>query len=224
MKKFIAMLLVIMCVISLAACDLSGAITYDLGNADRANYYNRIYTEMVDKYGEAEMTADDTYGNVLTGVAVVRLIDFTGEGIYELYIAYADGTVPYVNKQLVVGFENGPATLIDEQTEFSDEITSKATADAAAPSLWLYKDNYGRAYIVTGEDLSKEAVYNTFIQTRGEEKVYSFDKEFSEVDGNELAGSYEKINLTGLTKEDADMVFEENEKVINSISGQIEKK
>lgn len=214
MKKIFAMLLAVMCVVSLAACDMSGAIVYDLGNVDRANYFQTYYDNLVDQYGKAKVESDDTYGNVLTGVAVARLLDFTGDGIYELYVAYADGTTPYVNRQMVVGFEYGSATLLDE------EITSKATADDKAPTICLYTDDSNRAYIVKGEDMSASADYTTYVQTRGEEKIYAFETEFTEQDGTELAGTYERISLADFTDEDSKLVFDENDKVTDSIKGQ----
>lgn len=209
MKRIVAILMALVCVLSFAACNVPGAIVYDLGNVDRANYFEKTYNNYVDQYGKAEFK-----DGMLTGVAVVRLLDFTGDGVYELYIAYADGTTSYVNKQVVVGFDYGSATLLDE------EITSKSSADAETPAIWFYKDSVNRAYIVTGEDLSASADYNTYVQTRDGEKIYSFQKEFTELDGNELDGDYEKIEVSGLTQEDADLVFEENTKVVDSIKGQ----
>ncbi len=223
MKKILAFVLAVICVLSLAACDMSGAISYDIGNTDRANYFYNTYNEYVDKYGEAKLE-----NGYLKGVAVVRLLDFTGDGVYELYMAYADGTEDYVNRQMVVGFDYGSAVLIGEapygmttgdEVTYAD-ITSKASSDAQTPSIWLYKDNLDRAYIAVGEDLSKSADYITYIQTRNNEKVYSFQPEFTELDGNEPGGEIEKINLSNLTEEDAKSVFAENEKVVNSIKGQ----
>ncbi|MBQ8001506.1 MAG: hypothetical protein IJ298_09995 [Ruminococcus sp.] len=223
MKKILAFVLAVVCVLSLAACNLSGAITYDIGNTDRANYFYKTYNRYVDMYGEAELK--DGY---LTGVAVVRLLDFTGDGVYELYMAYADGTKDYVNRQMVVGFDYGSAVLIGDtpngmttgdEVIYAD-ITSKSFADAETPSIWLYKDNIDRAYIAVGEDLSKSADYITYVQTRGDEKIYSFQVDFTELDGNEPGGTFEKINLSDLTQEDAKLIFEENEKVVSSIKGQ----
>lgn len=219
MKKILAIVLVIMCVAGLAACKGAGAV-YDIGNTDRANYYQNTYNEYVEMYGEAKLADDATYGKVLTGVAVVRLLDFTGDGIYELFIAYADGTVPYVNKQVIVGFDRGAATLIGEETEFSDDITSTEASGDEAPCLWLYTSSYDRSYVVTGENMATCAEYNTFVQIRNGEKVYKFMTEFTQKDGATLDGTYEKIDFINLTQEDADLVFEENDKVVKSIKSQ----
>lgn len=223
MKKILAFVLAMMCVLSLVACDMSGSIAYDLGNADRAKCFENTYNNLVEKYGEAKFE-----NGKLTGVAVVRLVDFTGDGIYELYLAYADGTQDYVNKQMVVGFDLGSATLIGKDGRHSSQdetpyenITSKASADAQAPSVWLFKDTAGRGYIVTGDDLSKSADYITYITTRGNEDVYSFQVDFTEIDGNEPQGEFEKINFVDITEDDAKAVMDENKKVIDSISGQV---
>lgn len=222
MKKLFAFLLAMLCVLSLVACDMSGAITYDLENADRARCFNNTYKSLVEKYGEAKFE-----NGKLTGVAVTRLIDFTGDGIYEFYVAYADGTKDYVNKQMVVGFDLGSATLIgkDGRNASQDEtpyenITSKASADAQTPCVWLFKDAANRGYIVTGDDLSKSADYITYISTRGNEKVYSFQVDFTEIDGSEPQGEFEKINLVGITESEAKAVLAENEKVMDSIRAQ----
>ncbi|MGN0452517.1 MAG: hypothetical protein ACI4GZ_01820 [Ruminococcus sp.] len=218
MKRILAAVLAIVCLASLAACNMSGAIVYDIGNNDRANYFCKTYNEFLDKYGEAELKDDATYGKVLSGVAVVRLMDVTGDGVYELYIAYADGTKPYVNKQYIVGFEYGSAILLDE------EITSKASASDSTPSVWLYKDSTGRSYVVFGEDMSKSADYYTFIQKKNGEDYYKFDKEFTELNGSEPAGDTEKISVAGIDEDTADRIFKENSRVVDSINGQATKK
>lgn len=223
MKKFLAFILAMMCVLSLVACDMSGSIAYDLGSADRAKCFNNTYNNLVEKYGKAKFE-----NGKLTGVAVVRLMDFTGDGVYEFYVAYADGTQDYVNKQMVIGFDMGSATLIgrdgrhenQEETPY-ETITSKASSDASAPCIWLFKDTADRGYIVTGDDLSKSADYITYITTRGNEGVYSFQVDFTEIDGNEPQGEFEKINLVDITEDDAKAVMDENKKVIDSISGQL---
>lgn len=223
MKKILAFILAVVCVMSLAACDMSGAVSYDIGNADRANYFYDTYNKYVDMYGEAKLE-----NGYLTGVAVVRLLDFTGDGQYELYMAYADGTKDYVNRQMVVGFDYGSAVLIGDTPNGMTtkdeavyaEITSKASADAQTPSIWLYKDTVNHAYIAIGEDMSKSADYITYIQTRNNEKIYAFQPEFTELDGNEPEGETEKINLSNLTEDDTKSIFAENEKVVNSIKGQ----
>lgn len=212
MKKIIALLMAVVFVFALAACGKAEDY-YDIGNADRATYFYNQYKKLIDEYGEASFDGDK-----LQGVAVLRLIDFTGDGGYEIYIAYADGTKDYVNRHQIIGFDRGPATIFDE------EITSKANASDATPQIWLYTDATGRGFVVTGEAMNEEADYSTFITKRGEEKVYKFLKEFTigGASGDEVVidGTYEKIALAGLTEEDAELVFDENDAVIDSVKGQ----
>ncbi len=208
MKRIFALIMALIMVVSLMACAPKGTIVYNIGNVDRANYFKKTIADMVDEYGEAKLE-----NGTLKGVAVLRLLDFSGDGIYELYIAYADGTKDYVNKQLVVGFDMGSATLLD------NDITSKAKADDATPSICIYKDETGRAFLVEGEDRATSADYVTYIQTRGDVKVYAFDKEFTETDGKTATGSYETITLSGTSKDDAKYIFEENDRVTDSING-----
>lgn len=212
MKKILAIVFALIMIASFAGCSNRGAIVYDIGNADAATYFNREYDNMVEKYGKAELVGDK-----LAGVAVVRFLDFTGNGNYELYIAYADGTKDYVNRHKVVGFDRGSATILDE------EITSKENAEDTTPSIWLYKDATSRGYIVSGDVLTQKAVYRTFVRTRNEEAVYAFVPEFTIDAASEdeviIDGTYEKIRLSGLTSEDFDFINETNIKVVDSIKG-----
>ena len=215
MKKIIALIMTLVFVFALTACSGKSADYYDIGNTDRATYFYNQYKRLIDKYGAASFDGDK-----LQGVAVARLIDFTGDGVYEIYFAYADGTQDYVNRHMIIGFDRGPATIFDE------EITSKVKASDATPQIWIYTDAVGRGYIVTGEAMAEVADYSTFITTRDGEKIYKFQKEFTiggeNGDTVELDGTWEKIALTGLTQEDADVIFEENDCVIDSIEGQAE--
>ncbi len=224
MKKFIALLMIVMCVFTLAACKgAPGA--YMLDTSDKANYFDGELGDLLGDFGEGAYAEDDTYGGVLTGVAVVRLLDFTGDGKNELYVAYADGTKPYANRQVVYGFDNGPKNLIYDEMAASydenyvessvpEEITSKSSASSVAPCVWLYTDNTGRSYIVTGDDMSNVAEYHTY---KGD-GVYAFVKEFEELGGKELAGTYEKIELTGVSEAEAEKLFDINKEVFESIS------
>ncbi|MBR3971570.1 MAG: hypothetical protein IKJ83_01605, partial [Ruminococcus sp.] len=83
-----------------------------------------------------------------------------------------------------------------------------------------YTDAAGRGYIVTGEDMSVSADYNTFVGLKNGERVYSFCCEFTKTNNETLGGTYEKINLAGLTEEDAENIFAENQKVVDSMEAQ----
>lgn len=214
MKKVIALLMAVMFVFSLAACSKTSGEYYDIANADRATYFYNYYQRLVEKYGEPSFDGDK-----LQGVAVLKLIDFTGDGGYELYVAYADGTKDYVNRHQVIGFDRGPATILDE------EITSKANAGDAVPQIWLYTDIVNRGFVGYGDSMNESADYHTYITKRGEEKIYAFHKEFTiggasadEVDFDETY--LEKIQVAGITEEDADLILEETQCVIDSMKSQ----
>lgn len=221
MKKVIALILMILTVVSFTACASTG--THDLANPDRASKYSDNYAKLTTEYGEAELKEDAEYGTVLTGVAVMRILEFSGDSKPELYIAYSDGTKPYANKQQIYGFDNGPYEFFNEYKENLDmaEITTKSSADKKGPCICLYTDEDGVAYLVVGEDLSKQADYYSYVtvDSNGDE-IYNLVKIFTEYDGKQLPGKYEYIELTGLTKADAEKIFEENENVINSIESQ----
>ena len=223
MKKLLSVLFILVFVFSLTACksvknsgtnnavtdpdlvkiDVNGDVTYDI-----PEYYYNKYKELVGKYGKA-----DFKDGKLQGVAVVRLLNFVGTDSVQLYVAYADGTTDYVNKQMVVGFNNGPAYLLDnEKTSVSTDITSKATADATTPSIWLYNDVEGKGYIVTGDDMSNEPVYNGYITVSRGENYYTFQPVSGVLDGE-----IEKIDLAGLDEEAFNAINAKNREVISRL-------
>ena len=231
MKKFLALLFAVLCLFSVTACrevEEKEELPYDLSQSgvdnknntvvsyDRAKAFYNQYKSLVNQYGAADFD-----GTNLKGVAVVRLYDFLGNGQLNMYVAYADGTKPYVNKQAVYGFDNGMSKMLERDNSYvKQDITSKATADADAYSIWLYKNSTGRGYIVTGEDMSKSADYSTYIALKDGEKFYAFNCEFTKTDNETLSGTYEKIKVSGLTEADAEKIFAENKKVIDSMKTQ----
>ncbi|MBQ8795951.1 MAG: hypothetical protein IJZ54_05970 [Clostridia bacterium] len=204
MKRIVALLLTVFCVIGLCACNSGANKRYDLGNSDRAMAFYDTYQSYVEKYGEAQALE-----NALCGAAVVRLLDFTGDSQYEMLIAYSSEKGKEVDRVMVCGFDMGLADLLDE------EITSK---DSGVASLWIYTDSSGLSYLVKGDELSKNRTYLTYQQADKEGKpLYQFAEAFS-TEGTDLGGTYEKINLTGNT--DTEAVFETNEAVITSLKNQ----
>ncbi len=214
-------------IVSLAACSSKSSSTPSaIGNKDRAEKYDQHITNIVETSGEAVLKSDPNLGNVLSGMAVIRVCEFSGDEKPEMYVAYSDGTKPYANRQQIYGFDNGPyeffkAPASDDEPgkiDFS-EITSKSSANAKAPCIWIYTDNSGRAYLVVGEDLSKEAHYYTWVTKNSDgTEVYDFVEQFSAMlDGKERPGTYEKIELAGVTKEQAQEIFEKNEEALELI-------
>lgn len=204
MKRFIAVLFCMIFIISLAAC--SNENSYDLGSADRARVFYNTYYNYVESAGEA-----NTIDNALSGAAVIRLKDFTGDGIYEMLILYSSEKNGVVDKVMVCGFDMGFAMLLDE------EITSKESKDADTSSLWVYTDSSNTSYLVKGDDLSGARSYCMYMQADADgQSLYSFAEAFA-TDGNDLSGTYEKIDIVGA---DSKAVFAENEKVLNSIESQ----
>lgn len=237
MKKLFAVLFILVMVFSLAACkkvENAPKTEYDVQDLgsndkkldgadaeyvvaitayDRAKFFYSEYDKLVKEYGEAKLQD----GN-LKGVAVVRLLDFMGKGNLNMYIAYADGTQPYVNKQKVYGFDNGGSVIIGdsyikkEGSSVGEDITSKATAGGDT-AVWLYTDVNQRGYIVTGDDMENSPVFNTFFQMYNGQKAYTFKEETKDVSG----GTFEKIKLTGLTDEEFESINGVTESVVESL-------
>ncbi len=228
MKRILALLFALLMVFSLAACkkvENAPKTQYDTNDLsskdkngdnyivavtayDRARYFYGVYEGLVKKYGEVKLEN----GN-LKGVAVVRLLDFVGNGNLNMYVAYADGTQPYVNKQMVYGFDNGGSEILKEGASITTDITSLATADAKTPSVWLYTSANDRGYIVSGENMTDAPVFNTYFQMYQGERCYNFQEETASVSG----GTFEKIDLANLDEEAYNTISERTQKVVDSL-------
>ena len=118
-----------------------------------------------------------------------------------MYVAYADGTKDYVNKQAIFSFNNGYSELIDrEGTSITTDIKS---TDGGTPSVWFFKGENGKTYLVTGDDMSKNVTFHEYVKTSGGKDIYAFQKTSVKTDG-----SYVKINLTGLSDGDAEKIID----------------
>lgn len=207
MKKFISLMLILLCALSFAACSGKAQESYSLGNADRARVFYNTYNSYVGKYGEGK----DAEGS-LTGAAIVRLMDFTGDGNPEMLIAYSSEKDGKVDSVMVCGFDMGYAELLNEK------ITSKSSASAEGNCLWLYTDSSGLSYIVMGEDLSLSRSYTCYQQAGADGKaLYKFAEAFT-ADGMDLSGTYEKIELSG--NSDTNKVFKTNKNVVAALESQ----
>ncbi len=91
--------------------------------------YSDIIDRLLSEYGEGRIaTVTDADGNVkengLCGLSVVRLLDFDGDGTYEMYVAVgAQSEDPSVlsvpSKQCFYGFRDGKAYLITDSIPVS---------------------------------------------------------------------------------------------------------
>jgi len=120
---------------------------------DWAAAYLEVVENLIARYGEGEMWAEDYYGgnDFMTGLGMVRLIDFDGDGTYELYCAYSDGESPIVNKQVIYGYNNGLITLMGECS------VSNPGADVSPSVTFLSK--YGKVYLVEIFEISDGRYY-----------------------------------------------------------------
>lgn len=222
MKKLISVIMLVLVVVSLAACsaDNSPNTPSAIGNKDRAEKFEKDVNKVEEKSGKGILANDAALGNVLTGTAVVRVLEFSGDDKPEMYVAYSDGTKPYANKQQIYGFDNGPYEFFSERKgnlELS-EITSKSSADAKAPCIWLYTDESGISYLVIGEDLSKEAHYYSYVTVNPDgSEVYNIVEKFTGLNGKVYEGTYEKIELAGITQDEANAIFAKNEEALKLI-------
>ncbi len=202
MKRIIAFTLLVVMILSLAACKES-AKTYDLGNSDRARGFHTKYLSMVEKFGEGKVS-----DGKLCGVAVVRFFDFTGDGEYEMVLGYSSEKGKEVDSVAVYGFDMGLADLLEEK------ITS---ADKDGACMWVYTDSADISYLVKGEDLYSHREYHYYQKYDSEGKpLFDFAKAF-ETEGKDLDGEYEKISLsTG----DFEAVMAESQNAVKNMENQ----
>ncbi len=201
MKRFLALALIAVMALAFAACSKNES-NYNLGNADRARIFYNTYNSFVDKYGEGK-----SVDGKLSGAAVVRLYDFTGDNAPELLIAYSSEKDGVVDKVMVGGFDMGYAEI------YNEEITSKAESN----SLWVYTDSSDLSYLVFGEDLNTARSYNTYLMADKDGKsLYSFAEAFS-TDGKDLGGVYEKFDIQGA---DFEAINAENQRVLEALKDQ----
>jgi len=113
----------------------------DRNEADWAVAYLNVIDKLIEKYGEGIMKENAFYGDsCMSGVGVVRLIDFDGNGTYELYCAYSNGESPLLNKQVIYGYDNGLITLMEER-----DVSNPGTD--VSPSV-TFLSKFGKVFLV----------------------------------------------------------------------------
>lgn len=105
-------------------------------------YYSEIAA--ITRYAGKGRISDQSGMASLTGVSVVRLIDFDGDGRPELYCAFStDPSVMFSNRQEIIGYEGNGMV----KTLYSGEITNNGSD--YSPLVWfLEKDD--QITLVTG--------------------------------------------------------------------------
>ena len=170
MKKLISLLLAVLMSLCLTACnpaanpsdnqseapsptgtaDTRGEARDLVEPADSGAAWVKAYLGVVEgliaQYGEGAIEPSNySYGDFMTGVGVIRLIDFDEDGTYELYCAYQNEDESY--KQAIYGYDNGLVVLLEESK------VSNPASDWCPSVTFLTKD--GKVYLVDvyyGED------------------------------------------------------------------------
>ena len=79
--------------------------------------YRQVIDGLTQQYGEGSISESPIDGqSVMKGLAVVRLLDFDGDGTQELYCAYAKEGSPYANRQEIYQYRDNEAVLIYESS------------------------------------------------------------------------------------------------------------
>ena len=127
--------------------DTTAAKTDSVPENAWAEAYLGVVNRLIDQYGEGAIELDDNgHSEHMTGVGIVRLIDFDGNGVYELYCAYQVDDCPWVNKQIIYGYDNGLIVLLEEC-----EVSNPGT-DVSPTTTFLTKD--GKVYLVHVDEIT----------------------------------------------------------------------
>ena len=117
-----------------------------LDDAAWAGAYLDVINNLISQYGEGVVrTASFSDDIFMFGVGMVRLIDFDGDGTYELYCAYAKDEGFWVDSQVVYGYDNGLITLLEECG-----VSSPGT-DVCPSTMFLSKD--GKVYLIVDDGM-----------------------------------------------------------------------
>lgn len=114
--------------------------------------YRQVIDGLTQQYGEGSISESPIDGqSVMKGLAVVRLLDFDGDGTQELYCAYAKEGSPYANRQEIYQYRDNEAVLIYESS-----ISNEGT-DVSPMTRLIYKD--GLIYLAEGIPFSLKGSY-----------------------------------------------------------------
>jgi len=132
--------------------DTTASMTDSVPENAWAEAYLGVVNRLIDQYGEGAIELDDNgHSEHMTGVGIVRLIDFDGNGVYELYCAYQNHDYPWVNKQIIYGYDNGLIVLLEECR------VSNPGTDICPTTIFLTKD--GKVYLVDVDELTDGNYY-----------------------------------------------------------------
>ena len=144
-----------------------------------AGAYLDVVYGLLSYYGEGKIVEVEEYNApCFTGLSLVRLIDFDGNGTYELYCAYSDINSPFEFKQAIFGFDNGLVVLREES------YVSNPATDVSPAVIFLSKA--GKVYLVQ----IYEICYGEYITLEGGKMVVVLEyyDDFWDEDMNSVNG------------------------------------
>ena len=173
--------------------DTTAAMTDSASENAWAEAYLGVVNRLIDQYGEGAMaTSTSGLGKDLTGVGIVRLIDFDGDGVYELYCAYQVDDCSWSYKQIIYGYDNGLIVLLEECR------VSNPGTDVSPTTIFLTKD--GKVYLVDEYEITDGNYYTL----QDGEMVSVFSYYYNWLDGGPAV-----INGDTVTEEEGAAAIEE---------------
>lgn len=109
--------------------------------------YEEIAEDLLEQFGPGKILTDEYGYGSASGLFTVRLLDFNGDGIQELYCAFSDS--PYVYRQAVYGYRDGRAYRLLAPSPCANNGTD------VSPNTSLCERG-GKLYLKTGDHTSFE--------------------------------------------------------------------
>lgn len=127
------------------------------------NAYRQVIEDLEGQYGKAS----EMYGQC-TGLCMVKLIDFDGDGVVELYCGYGQSENGFPYQEEIYQYQNGQAVMIHQ-----GKVLNQGTSVQPAAQFILRED---KAYIVSGGEFLYE--YKTLVngEMQTEATVYAWDR------------------------------------------------
>ena len=110
--------------------------------------YRQVVGDLEGQYGKAS----EQYGQC-TGLCMVKLIDFDGDGVAELYCGYGQGESGFPYQEEIYQYQNGQAVMI-----YQGKVLNQGSSVQPAAQFIIRED---KAYIVSGSEFTYE--YKTLI-------------------------------------------------------------